>query len=117
MPARPGARTPINPNTTGRFLTIENVAAELNITTTQSYALLRAGTLPALKIGGRGMWRVERTVLEAWITDTYGITEAYVAANPMPRGNVWRDDWATPNLEEDAPAGDLEDVQAEKTDG
>ena len=47
MPARPGATTPINANTTGRFLSVEQVAAELNVTTSQSYALLRSGSLPA----------------------------------------------------------------------
>lgn len=101
MPARPGAKTPVNANTTGRFLSIEQVAAELNVTTAQAYALLRSGSLPALKIGGRGMWRVERTRLEAWIETTYAQTAAYVVEHPVAAGNVWRDEWGTPELDDE----------------
>lgn len=85
MPAHPGAKTPINPNTTGRFLSIEQVAAELNITTAQSYALLRSGSLPALKIGGRGQWRVEAEQLEAYIKRMYDETAAFIAEHPFTR--------------------------------
>jgi len=83
MPARPEANTPINANTTGRFLSIEQVAAELNITNSQAYALLRSGSLPALKISGRGQWRVERTRLEEWIETTYSQTGTYVEEHPI----------------------------------
>ncbi|MDP9395074.1 MAG: helix-turn-helix domain-containing protein [Actinomycetota bacterium] len=34
----------------------------------QVYALVRTGELPAIKIGGRRQWRVERSQLEAYIT-------------------------------------------------
>ena len=42
-----------------RFLTLADVAAVLNISDSQTYALVRSGELPAIKIGGRGQWRVE----------------------------------------------------------
>ena len=47
-----------------RFLQLTDVAEILNISSSQTYALVRSGDLPAIKIGGRGQWRVERTVLE-----------------------------------------------------
>lgn len=56
--------------TTGgtRFLTLAEVAAELSVSHAQVYALLRTGDLLGIKIGGRGVWRVERGELEAYIT-------------------------------------------------
>ena len=47
-----------------RFLTLDQVGEELNISRAQVYALVRTGALPAIKVGGRGQWRVERAVLE-----------------------------------------------------
>jgi len=40
------------------------VAETLNISASQTYALVRSGDLPAIKIGGRGQWRVESSALE-----------------------------------------------------
>ncbi len=56
--------------TTGgtRFMTLSAVAEELSVSHTQVYALLRTGDLPGVKIGGRGIWRIERTELETFIT-------------------------------------------------
>ena len=42
-----------------RFLQLTDVAEILNISTTQAYALVRRNELKAIKIGGRGVWRVE----------------------------------------------------------
>ena len=44
---------------TPRFLTLADVAEVLNTSSAQVYALVRRGELPAIKIGGRGQWRVE----------------------------------------------------------
>jgi excisionase family DNA binding protein len=55
----------------GRFLTLADAADELNISVRQAYALVRSGELPAIKIGGSGQWRVERTVLESYIVGKY----------------------------------------------
>jgi excisionase family DNA binding protein len=40
-----------------RFLTPRDVATLLNVSESQVYALMRSGDLPAIKIGGRGVWR------------------------------------------------------------
>lgn len=54
-----------------RFLTLADTADVLNISASQAYALVRSGELPAIKIGGSGHWRVERSVLEAYIAGKY----------------------------------------------
>jgi excisionase family DNA binding protein len=54
-----------------RFLTLADTAEVLNVSASQVYALVRSGELPAIKIGGGGHWRVERTVLESYIQDKY----------------------------------------------
>ena len=68
-----------------RFLQLADVAEILNISGSQTYALVRSGELPAIKIGGRGQWRVERTALEAYITRCYEDTKAFVTAHPLGR--------------------------------
>jgi excisionase family DNA binding protein len=67
-----------------RFLTLTDVAEVLNISLSQTYALVRRGELPAIKIGGRGQWRVERDRLEEFIASMYEQTDAFVAGHPFP---------------------------------
>jgi len=45
------------------------VAAVLNVTVSQVYTLMRGGELPALKIGRKGVWRVSREALEAYLAE------------------------------------------------
>ena len=66
-----------------RFLLLSDVAAELNVTDSQVYHLVRSGELPAIKIGGRGQWRVERSKLEEYIQTKYAETAAWVQDNPL----------------------------------
>jgi excisionase family DNA binding protein len=66
-----------------RFLTLTDVAEVLNTSSAQVYALVRRGELPAIKIGGRGQWRVEREKLEEFITQQYEHTQQYVAEHPF----------------------------------
>ena len=54
-----------------RFLTLQQVADELNVSYAQVYALVRDRSLIAVKIGGRGQWRVERSRLEDYIDGLY----------------------------------------------
>ncbi|MDT0164688.1 helix-turn-helix domain-containing protein [Actinotalea sp. AC32] len=54
-----------------RFLTLADVTEVLNISSAQAYALVRTGELPAIQVGGRGVWRVEATELEAYIQRMY----------------------------------------------
>lgn len=66
-----------------RFLTLADVADVLNISASQTYALVRNGELEAIKVGGRGQWRVERDKLEAYIARMYDETRQFVAAHPF----------------------------------
>ena len=66
-----------------RFLTLADVADALNISAAQTYALVRNGELPAIKIGGRGQWRVEAAELEAFIMRMYQATQDFVKSHPF----------------------------------
>lgn len=66
-----------------RFLQLADVAEILNTSTAQVYALVRRGELPAIKIGGRGQWRVETSELEAFIERSYEQTRSFVRDHPF----------------------------------
>lgn len=68
---------------TDRFLTLADVAEVLNISASQTYALVRSGDLEAIKIGGRGQWRVEREKLEVYIGRMYDQTKQFVSEHPF----------------------------------
>lgn len=69
-----------------RFLTLDDVAEVLNISMSQTYALVRNQDIKAIKVGGRGQWRIEQSELEAYIQRCYADTEAFVAAHPFTGG-------------------------------
>ena len=94
MPRQPAAeepRTEIEP----RFLTLEDVATYLSVSVPQVYALVRSGELPAIKIGGRGVWRVDRTKLDAYLAKLEEQTATWAKAHPL-------------NPKEKTPAEELE---------
>ena len=66
-----------------RFLQLADVAEQLNISAAQAYALVRSGDLPAIKVGGRGQWRVETTELESYIQRMYDQTREFVSSHPF----------------------------------
>ena len=66
-----------------RFMPLADVADVLNISVTQVYALVRRGDLPAIKIGGRGQWRVETSELEAYIAGAYTATRQFIKEHPF----------------------------------
>lgn len=66
-----------------RFLRLSDVAEELNISASQAYALVRNGELPAIKVGGRGQWRVEAKALEDYIQQKYDETQRFIRAHPF----------------------------------
>lgn len=61
-----------------RFIPLTEVSEVLDISSAQAYALVRSGELPAIKVGGRGQWRVETTVLEDYIQRMYSQTRQFV---------------------------------------
>ena len=66
-----------------RFLLLADVAEILNISSAQAYALVRRGDLNAIKIGGRGAWRVEASELEAYIQRLYSETREFIDTHPF----------------------------------
>lgn len=71
-----------------RFLQLADVSEILNISMSQTFALVRSGDLPAIKVGGRGQWRVERAELERYIERMYDQTRKFVADHPAGRDEV-----------------------------
>lgn len=69
-----------------RFLQLTEVSEVLNISSAQAYALVRSGELPAIKVGGRGQWRVEATELESYIQRMYAETKSFVQSHPFGSG-------------------------------
>ena len=65
-----------------RFLTLSDVAEVLNISMSQTYAIVRRKELKAIKVGGRGQWRVEDVELEDYIRRCYAETEALLETQP-----------------------------------
>lgn len=76
----------------GRFLTLNDVANELSMSWSQAYALVRSGDLPAVKLGGRGQWRIETQTFEAWIARKYSETREYVRSHPFTYDGSSEDD-------------------------
>jgi excisionase family DNA binding protein len=74
-----------------RFLTLADVSEILNISAAQAYALVRNGELPAIKVGGRGQWRVEADELERYIARMYAQTREFVSAHPFGRDEAFID--------------------------
>ncbi len=64
-------------------MNLEDVAAYLNVSVPQAYALVRSGDLPAIKIGGRGVWRVDRNRLEEYIERLHEETLEWTKSNPL----------------------------------
>lgn len=94
------APTPPGP----RFLQLADVAEILNTSSAQVYSLVRSGELSAIKIGGRGQWRVEASELENYIQRMYDQTREFVSTHQFGRG---ADDVGQP----DEPAGEGDDAE------
>ena len=76
-----------DPHVAPRFLTLADVAETLNVSAAQAYALVRSGDLPAIKVGGRGQWRVEAAELESYIARMYSDTKAFISTHPYGSGD------------------------------
>lgn len=81
----------------GRFLTLGDTAELLNISANQAYALVRSGELPAIKVGASGQWRIERSVLESYITAMYEQTRRINLWNQSDYSNLIEISFGQPN--------------------
>ena len=66
-----------------RFLTLDDVAIYLSVSVPQVYSLVRSGELPAIKIGGRGVWRVDRKQLEDYVERLHEETQQWAREHPL----------------------------------
>ena len=66
-----------------RFLTLADVAEILKTSVAQVYAMVRRGDLPAIKIGGRGQWRVSEDDLESFIAEMKTATRKFIDDHPF----------------------------------
>jgi excisionase family DNA binding protein len=69
--------------TEARYLKLEDVATYLSVSVPQVYALVRSGELPAIKIGGRGVWRVDRRKLDDFLENLEERTAEWAKAHPL----------------------------------
>lgn len=66
-----------------RFLTLEQVAEELNVGLPLVRSLLKSGELRGLQIGGRGIWRISTKDLDAYIDHAYRLTAERLASGEL----------------------------------
>ncbi|WP_307105952.1 helix-turn-helix domain-containing protein [Arthrobacter globiformis] len=66
-----------------RFLTIEQVAEELNVGVPSIRALLKTGELRGIQIGGRGLWRISRQDVDDYIGGAYSKTAERIASGEI----------------------------------
>ncbi|MDO5728148.1 MAG: helix-turn-helix domain-containing protein [Actinomycetaceae bacterium] len=66
---------------TARFLTLADVSEILNLSMSATRSLVTTGELPAIQIGGKRQWRVEREELEKFIDRQYAQTRQRIQRN------------------------------------
>lgn len=66
-----------------RFLTVEQVAEELNVGLPMVRSLLKTGELRGIQIGGRGLWRIATSDVEDFISEAYRVTSERIAADDI----------------------------------
>lgn len=66
-----------------RFLTLADVALQLNVSVTAVRVMVRSGELPAIQVGGRREWRIEVSALEDYIAAQYAATRSRIAAGEL----------------------------------
>jgi excisionase family DNA binding protein len=70
-----------------RFLTMAQVADELNVKQSLVQGLIRTGELRAFQVGGRGLWRIGRQDVEDYIEQAYRRTAETIAAGELEDGS------------------------------
>jgi excisionase family DNA binding protein len=66
-----------------RYLKLADVATYLSTSVSRGYALVRSGELPPIKLGGRGVWRVDRKKLEEYVERLEEETQAWARSHPL----------------------------------
>lgn len=66
-----------------RFYKLDEVAEMLSTSHSQVYALVRRGDLAAIKLGGRGQYRVEQREIDRYVERLYAETKEWIATHPF----------------------------------
>ncbi|MFC4395591.1 helix-turn-helix domain-containing protein [Arthrobacter sedimenti] len=69
-----------------RFLSLTQVADELNVKQSLVQGLIRTGQLRAFQVGRRGIWRIGRRDVEDYISEAYKHTAERIAAGDFLNG-------------------------------
>lgn len=79
-------------NAKRRYLTVEQVAEELNVGLPLVRNLLRTGELRGIQVGGRGLWRVATADLEDFIKQAYVETAKRIESGVLAGDDASTDD-------------------------
>lgn len=74
-----------------RFLTMAQVADELNVKQNLVQGLISTGELRAFQVGGRGLWRIGRQDVEDYIEQAYRRTAERIAVGELENGTETSD--------------------------
>lgn len=66
-----------------RFLTLDQVAEELNVGVPLVRTLVKSGELRAIQVCGRELWRVGQADLDEYISHAYATTADWIAADEI----------------------------------
>jgi excisionase family DNA binding protein len=77
---------PSGPDSPRRFLTLADVAEILATSVAQVRALVQAGELRYIQIGGRQQYRIEAVELEKYIARLYAESDAKARRSPSDAG-------------------------------
>jgi excisionase family DNA binding protein len=59
-------------------MTLDDVVDELGVSRTIGYSMIKSGSLPAIQVGPKKVWRIERKVFEEYIERQYAATRERV---------------------------------------
>ena len=57
-----------------KLLTVDDLAAYLQVSTKTIYRMLRRGQLPCYRVGS--LWRFRKEAIDRWLADEGGVAEA-----------------------------------------
>ncbi|WP_026048904.1 helix-turn-helix domain-containing protein [Actinomyces timonensis] len=66
-----------------RFLTIADVADQLQLSAQGVRALIQSGDLPAIQVGARHLWRIEEAALDEYIDRQLSATREMIASGRL----------------------------------
>jgi excisionase family DNA binding protein len=69
-----------------RFLMLDEVAEELAVSRATMYTMLRSGELPAIQVGPKNVWRIERSKLEDFIAHRYAEAQRAIESGQVSTG-------------------------------